>query len=413
MTVRSLVAPLLLVTAASLFSGCQGTPEESAAQTSSADNNVIQSVHHDFRIETFAEGFQHPWGMAFLPSGDVLVTERGRIGENEGPGALRIVRDGELLPDPVPGLPEIRVGGQGGLLDVVLHPEFESRRLVYLSYSKPGDDGAEGTTAVIRGRFENDQLQDVEEVFEAEAWTSGRGHYGSRIAFDGDGYMFVTIGDRQVNPSGTLEEQWNHPSQDLTNHFGTVIRLHDDGRVPEDNPFTGDEDALPEIWSYGHRNPQGLAIHHETGEIWSNEHGPQGGDELNLIRPGVNYGWPVIGYGVNYGEGTPLHHTVSAEGLERPVHHWLPSIAPGDMIIYRGDKFPEWRGSIFNAGLSGRFGELSRVTTEDGEFVSQERMLPGEYRIRGMEEGLDGYIYLATDNSNGELTPIVRLVPAR
>ncbi len=226
---------------------------------------VLRSANHDYRVVEVADGLITPWSMAFLPGGDMLITER--------PGRLRLVRDGVLRMAPIEGVPEVLVQGQGGLFDVVLHPEFESNRLVYLTYAKPIGDGSAATTAIARGRFENDRLTDVEDIFVAE--TQGRpGHYGGRLAFDEEGYLFVTVGERQAPSTGDLEA---HPAQDISNHNGTVNRLHDDGRVPFDNPFIGEADVLPEIWSYGHRNPQGLAIHPETGDIWITEHGPQVG----------------------------------------------------------------------------------------------------------------------------------------
>ena len=403
--VRCTLFTALIALLVPLASGC----EAEGAVEPAGDRDVFRSQHHAFQIDTIVDGLQHPWGIAFLPNGDLLVTERGSPGDDGRPGQLRIVRDGELLADPVTGLPEIRVGGQGGLLDVVLHPEFESNRLVYLSYSKPNEDDSEGTTAVIRGTYEDGALNDVEEIFEAEAWASGRGHHGSRIAFDHDGYLFVSIGDRQFSPSGDLEA---HPAQDLTNHIGTIVRLHDDGSVPSDNPFVGDDEALPEIWSYGHRNPQGMAVHPETNEVWANEHGPQGGDELNLIRPGVNYGWPVVGFGVNYGPGTPIHEAVNVAGMEPPVLNWTPSIAPAGMMIYTGDRFPEWRGSVFSGGMSAQYRVLSRATVDGAQLLNEELLLPGEYRIRDVREGPDGYVYLATDHRGGDMTPIIRLRPA-
>ncbi len=398
-----------------ILAGIIGIYMYNAAPEASSDrvdtDRVFQSIHHDFQVVTVVEDLQHPWALAFLPNGDMLVTERGRTGDYAREGKLRIIRDGELLPDPVPGLPEIREGGQGGLLDIILHPDFEENRMVYISYSKPNSDRSESTTAVIRATFENDELTDVEEIFEAQAWSSGQGHYGSRLAFDSSGYLFITIGDRQASPGGGREAQENHPAQDLTNHFGSTVRLYEDGGVPSDNPFTGDNDALPEIWSYGHRNAQGMAIHPETDEVWQNEHGPQGGDELNHIRPGVNYGWPVIGFGVNYGPGNPIHEVVSADGMELPVLHWTPSIAPSGMIIYTGDQFPEWRGNIFNGGMSGQYRVLSRVTVDGARLISEELLMPGEMRIRDVRQGPDGYIYLVTDHRGGELTPIVRMEP--
>lgn len=403
---RYLPIPLFLALMM-MFQACEATSQNRGGQE---DASVRSSILHDFRVVTVVDGVRHPWSLAFLPNGDILVTERGNP---EHPGQLRIIRNGELLPDPVQGLPTIRTGGQGGLLDVVLHPDFEQNRLVYLSYSKPNADDSQGTTAVIRGRFEGDALQDVEEIFEAQAWSAGRGHYGSRLAFDQDGYLFITIGDRQTNPAGTIEYQQSHPAQDLSSHMGKVIRLHDDGRVPEDNPFVGDSNALPEIWSYGHRSPQGLAFNTDTGELWLTEHGPQGGDELNLIRKGVNYGWPVIGYGVNYGPGQPLHHVVSASGMERPVAHWLPSVAVSGLTYYTGDAFPRWKGSLFAGGMSENYRTLTRINTDGPLLLNTEYLLSGEFRIRDVRQGPDGFIYLAVDDRAGGLSPIVRLEPAR
>ncbi|MDZ7779769.1 MAG: PQQ-dependent sugar dehydrogenase [Gemmatimonadota bacterium] len=365
----------------------------SACDTNAQD--VHRSAAHDFRAVTVVDGLEVPWSMAFLPGGDMLVTER--------PGRLRIVRDGRLLPDPVPGVPEVHAQGQGGLLDVTLHPDFESNRLVYLSYSKPLASGS--TTAVIRGRFEDDQLSEVEEIFEAES--SGRGHYGSRLVFDDDGYLYITVGDRQVSPSGDLEA---HPAQDLSNHHGVTLRLHDDGSVPDDNPFVDQAGALPDIYSYGHRNAQGLAIHPETGDIWLNEHGPQGGDEVNIVRAGANYGWPVIGYGVNYGSGSAIHEGTHREGMEQPVHVWVPSIGVSGLTFYTGDRFPRWQGDAFAGGLSG--GYLARLDLDGTEIVREEVLLPDIGRVRAVREGPDGYLYVAVEGEDGARTPILRLEPA-
>jgi glucose/arabinose dehydrogenase len=342
-----------------------------------------------------AEGLVNPWSIAFLPGGDILITERA--------GQLRIVRDGRLLETPVTGVPEVRARGQGGLLDVVPHPQFETNRLLYLSYSKPNADGSEATTAVARGRFENDRLADVEEIFVAEAWSGGGNHFGSRLAFDSQGYLFITVGDRGVSPSGDLEA---HPAQNRMNHQGSVIRLHDDGRVPTDNPFVGRADALPEICSYGHRNLQGLAIHPTTGDIWEIEHGAQGGDELNRIQPGLNYGWPVIGMGVNSG-GARIHASTERAGMEQPIHYWVPSIATSGLMIYTGDRFPEWRGNIFVGGLAGQ--QIARLTMNGQRVVSEETIVQGRGRVRDIRQGPDGLIYLALDAANG--ATVVRLEP--
>ena len=364
-----------------------------------AGAQVHRNAYHDFTLVTVAEGLVNPWSMAWLPNGDLLVTER--------PGRIRIVRDGRLLPDPVAGVPTVRQGGQGGLFDVAPHPDFANNRLLYFAYAKEGDDGR-GTTAVARGRLENDRLTAVEDIFVAQVWSQGRGHHGGRLAFDGNGYLFISLGDRQVPPSGDLE---NHPAQDLTNHFGTTIRLHDDGRVPADNPFVGRADALPEIWTYGHRNVQGLAVHPETGDVWAHEHGPQGGDELNLLEPGKNYGWPVVGYGVNYRSGSAIHGATMREGMEQPVHVWVPSLGISGLAVYTGDKFPEWKGSLFIGGLSGE--QLVRLTMEDRFVLNEEEMVQRMGRIRDVRQGPDGYLYLAFESRSGDATAVVRLEPAQ
>jgi aldose sugar dehydrogenase len=373
-------------------------PLTSCAQSIPEGN--VQSGELTFKVVTVAEGLENPWAIAFLPDGDILVTER--------PGRIRIIRNGVLLDKEVQGLPTIRTGNQGGLLDLILHPDFANNRLVYISYSKPNADDSEGTTSIIRARFENDALVNVEEILEAKAWYRSRGHYGSRLAFDKDGYLFITIGDRQVPPRGELQE---HNSQKLSDHFGTTLRIHDDGRVPQDNPFVGVDGAMPEIWSYGHRNAQGLTIDPATGNIWQHEHGPQGGDELNLTKKGVNYGWPVIGYGVNYGVGTPIHESATKDGMEQPVHYWVPSIAASGLMIYNGDAFPQWKGNIFAGGLAGE--QLARLIMDGTRVLSEETLLSGIGRIRDVRQGPDGFIYLALDSRAGAKTPIVRLEPAK
>lgn len=370
-----------------------------AATPLHAQDRVWRSAYHDFRVVTVAEGLQGPWSIAFLPDGDMLVTEKA--------GQLRIIRDGRLLPDPVPGVPDVVSAGQGGLLDVVPHPDFASNRLIYLSFSKPKSDRERGTTAIIRARFENDRLSDVEEIFEAD--TEGRGHYGSRIAFDGNGYMYFSVGDRQAPPVGDVAELEAHPAQDRSNHHGTINRLHDDGRVPDDNPFVGQSGMEPSIWSYGHRNPQGLAFDPATGALWATEHGPQGGDELNRIERGLNYGWPVIGYGVNYRSGSAIHIGTHREGMEAPEHFWVPSIGTSGLAFYTGDRFPEWRGNALAGGLSGQ--QLARLTMDEDGVVAEETLVLGLGRIRDVRNGPDGLIYLAIDPEDDETTRIVRLEP--
>jgi glucose/arabinose dehydrogenase len=368
-------------------------PTASLAQDS---GDFRRSVYHDYRIVTVADGLVNPWSMAFLPNGDMLITER--------PGRLRIVRDGVLIPTPVAGVPEVLARGQGGLLDVVPHPNFSSNRLLYISYSKPYADGDGATTAIIRARFEGDALHDVEELFVANS--RGRGHYGSKIAFDAEGFVFFSVGERQVPSRGDLEA---HPAQDLSNHHGTINRIHDDGRIPEDNPFVGQEGVEPSIYSYGHRNPQGLVIHPTTGDIWATEHGPQGGDELNRIQPGLNYGWPVVGYGVNYGTGTTIHEGTQRETMESPTHFWIPSIATSGLMIYTGDRFPAWKGNLFAGGLAGE--QMARLTMDGTSVVSEETLIQGIGRVRDIRQGPDGFIYVATESRRGDPTRVVRLEP--
>jgi glucose/arabinose dehydrogenase len=365
-------------------------PEDSRAQ-------IHRSTLHDYRVVPVSDGLQNPWSIAFLPGGDILVTER--------PGRLRVIREGMLLPDAIPGVPEVFARGQGGLMDVQPHPDFASNGLIYITYSKPYTDLEGARTVLIRGTFQNDALTNVEELFSAQA--VGGGHYGSRIAFDGNGYVFITAGDRQVPSRGDL---YAHPAQDLSNHHGVVVRLHDDGRIPADNPFVGTEGALGEIWSYGHRNPQGLAFHPMTGELWANEHGPQGGDELNVVLPGRNYGWPVIGYGVNYGSGSTIHEGTLKEGMESPKHFWVPSIATSGLMIYTGDKFPAWRGNIFVGGLGGE--QLSRLTIDGHTILNEETLFQRMGRIRDVRQGPDGYIYLVIEDRRGAPTGVVRIEPA-
>ncbi|MGM0562178.1 MAG: PQQ-dependent sugar dehydrogenase [Pseudomonadota bacterium] len=357
-----------------------------APATLAQDSHSSQQA--DFQVQTFTEGLEHPWALAFLPDGRMLVTER--------PGRLRILeRDGTLTPEPVPGAPEVAARGQGGLLDVALHPDFESNRLIYLSHSIFGENGM--TTAVSRARFENNRLEGLERIFTAEPFSGTTRHFGSRLAFDRDGYLFITVGDR-----GEKDR-----AQDIDDHAGSLIRLHGDGSIPEDNPFVGQEDARPEIFSYGHRNPQGLALHPETGVLWEHEHGPRGGDEVNIPRKGLNYGWPVITYGMAYSGGT-IGEGTEKEGMEQPLHYWTPSIAPSGMAFYDGDRFPEWRGDLFVGALA--MTHLTRLEIEGEEIVDEERLLEERgQRIRAVRSGPEGYLYVVIDDSDAE---ILRLVPA-
>ena len=375
---------------------------------------IIRSAEHDFRVETFVPGLVHVHSMAFTPDGDMLVTER--------PGRLRIVRKGKVLDAPVAGLPEVLYLGNGatsqdgieqaGMRDVVLHPQFATNRLLYLSYVKPGANGF-GNLAVARGRFENDRLSDVKDIFLANAPGNGTNRssmWGGRLAFDTQGYLFVTLGDRQWPAVPDLNR---HPAQDLLTHNGKTVRLHDDGRVPKDNPFVGTPHALPEIWSLGHRNAQGMAFDPATGDLWQNEHGPQGGDELNLIQPKANYGWPVIGYGVNYTTGRAIHEGTMKEGMTPPSYVWVPSIGVSGMVFYTGDRFSGWKGDVLVGGMRGQ--RLMRLRLKDRKVVGEEVLIQDMGRMRDVQQGPDGYIYVAVDavvrGKDGEPTPIYRLVP--
>lgn len=364
---------------------------------------VHESARHDFRVVTVVAGLDHPWSIAWLPTGEMLVAER--------PGRLRVVRDGVLASAAVAGLPEVyRREGQGGFMDVALHPDFGTNHLLYLSYGKPNEDGSQGTTTVVRGRLERGsvayRIDDLEEIFESNAWGDNNNHFAGRMVFDPDGYLFLAVGDRMASPDLMAD----HPAQDLTNHMGTIVRLHDDGSTPVDNPFVGRADALPEIWTYGHRNQQGLAVHPVTGEVWSNEHGPRGGDELNLIVSGGNYGWPVVSYGIHY-DGTIFTTETERRGMESPQFAWVPSIAASGLMIYSGEQFPWWKGSAFVGGLAGQ--QLARISFEGHRAVSEETLLEGVLgRIRDVRQGPDGGIYLALEGTDDEpLTRIVRLEP--
>lgn len=360
--------------------------------------NVHFSARHDFRVDTVAL-FQNPWSIAWLPTGEMLVVER--------PGRLRIVRDGQLLPDPVAGVPQVyRDRGQGGLMDVVPHPDFARNRLLYLAYAKGRPEDTLATNAIARGRLENDRLVDVQDIFVAKTWHGRNAHFSGRMVFGRDGFLYLVAGDRQFPPP--LVEK--HPAQDLTTGLGTIVRIHDDGRIPADNPFVGREDVPGWIWSWGHRNGQGLAVHPESGEIWETEHGPRGGDELNLIQRGRNYGWPIVSQGVDY-DGKPFTGQTHREGMESPRWFWTPSIAASGLAFYSGDAFPWWKGSLFSGGLEGQV--LVRLSLEGHEVRSAETLLIGQVgRIRDVRQGPDGLLYLAIDPiGNAGPTPVVRLVP--
>ena len=349
------------------------------------------TVSQPIRVVPFVTNLGAPWSMAFLPNGDLLVTEKV--------GRLRIVRNGKLDPAPITGVPQVVAMGQGGLLEVSLHPRFAENRLVYLTYSKAGPQG--NTTALARGRFDGTALTGVQDIFVADAWSMAAFHFGSRIAWGRDGTLFMTVGERNDRTR----------AQETTHHAGKVLRLRDDGTVPPDNPFVGRAGFRPEIYSYGHRNMQGLAIHPETGELWETEHGPQGGDELNLIQAGKNYGWPVVTFGREYNGGT-ITNQPWREGMEQPVTVWVPSIALSGMVFYTGDRLPGWKGSLFVGGMAGT--QLHRVVFTEGGPQGRESLLTDlRLRVRDVRQGPDGLLYLAIDaNPGGAILRIEPPAPA-
>lgn len=348
---------------------------------------VSTSEVHAFKLEVITDQLEVPWSIAFLPDGRMLVTERE--------GRLRMIENDRLVPAPIKDTPEVWARGQGGLLAVAAHPDFAENGWIYLAYSDPGPGGS-AMTAIVRGRIRDGRWVDQQDVFRIPAPLYKRGgvHFGCRLVFH-DGYLYFTHGER-----GAQDD-----AQDIARPNGKVHRLHDDGRVPDDNPFADREDAFRSIWSYGNRNPQGLAWRPGTDQLWETEHGPRGGDELNLIRAGLNYGWPVITYGMNY-NGTPITGETAKAGMEQPVLHWTPSIAVGDMAFYAGDKFPKWKGDLFVTALAAQ--EVRRLVLAGDRVAHQEILFKGIGRVRSIAVGPDGFIYLGLEQPGR----IVRLVPA-
>ncbi len=362
-----------------LLTACNNDDQTTLTVTTDAEQPITVN------IETVVSGLEHPWAIAFLPQSEMLITER--------PGRLRRVLDGKLDPQPIPGLPAIAAGGQGGLLDIALHPEFFRNGLVYLSYAATCDDGGR-TTVVGRGEYRDGKLHDFASIFVARACSETGQHFAGRMLFDLAGYLYLTIGDR-----GERDR-----AQNGRDHAGTVLRLHDDSRIPNDNPFVDDDDIDDAIWSYGHRNPQGIALHPDGEQIWLHEHGPRGGDEINQVLPGRNYGWPLVTFGREY--YGPTIGATEMEGMEPPLKHWTPSIAPSGMAFYQGVVFPQWQGDLFVGALAGK--HLARVRFDGLKEVEEEKLLEDMARIRDVRVGPDGFLYLLTDASDGAL---LRLKP--
>jgi glucose/arabinose dehydrogenase len=360
--------------------------------TSRGEDVSFASSAGRLEVQTFAGGLVHPWALAFLPDGRMLVTER--------PGRMRVVgAKGELSP-PLRGVPEVWATGQGGLLDVVTDQAFAQNSTVYFCFAERAGNG--GRTAVARGKFvdgETPGLDDVNIIFRQDGPLSTGNHYGCRIAQDPEGNLFVTLGEHFV---------YRDDAQNLSNHLGKLIRIAPDGAVPKDNPFVGKGNAKPEIWSYGHRNEQGLAFNPTSGELWEIEHGPRGGDEVNIIGAGKNYGWPVIGFGIDY-NGARIHEATAKDGMEQPIKYWVPSIAPSGMTFYSAKLFPNWSGSLFTGALAGRM--LVRLSLDGDKVTGEERLLQNlNERIRDVRQGPDGALWLLTDNAVGR---ILRVTPAK
>lgn len=342
----------------------------------------VSTEQRNLTVTEVAAGLDHPWSIAFISNNDWLVTERA--------GRLRRITDGKLLADPISGLPEIASVGQGGLLDVALHPDFNNNRLVYLSYVGE-DDGTYGTE-VVYGQLDGNHLKDAKVIFKALPKSTGGRHFGSRLAFDENNMLYISLGDR-----GSKES-----AQKLSQHPGSIIRLHADGKVPDNNPFAHDINALPEIYSYGHRNVQGLAFDKQTNTLWAHEHGPQGGDELNQVIAGQNYGWPTITFGANYGTGTSIGIGTKNPGMLQPITYWDPSIAPSGLAIVNGEKYPNWQNNLLVGAL--KFQLVARIELKENTVTHEERMLEGKLgRIRDIKQSPDGVIYLLTDADNGKV----------
>lgn len=375
---RSLVAGLALLTAATLtnhVANAQTTPE--------------RKKYGAITVETVARGLDHPWSVAFLPDGRMLVTERA--------GQLRVIGNGAS--SVIGGVPAVKARGQGGLLDVAIDPDFATNRLVYLTYAEPREGGLAGT-AVARGKLDADAttLSDVAVIFRQEPGHTGNNHYGSRLVFAPDGTLFVTLGERF---------DLSAKAQDLSTDLGKVVRINRDGSIPRDNPFVGREGARPEIWSYGHRNPQSAAINPRTNILWTIEHGARGGDEINISKKGANYGWPVIGFGTHY-SGAKIGEGTAKPGMEQPAFYWDPSIAPSGMAFYTSNRYPGWQNSLFTGALAGQM--LVRLQLQGDRIIREERLLTDlGARIRDVRQGPDGLLYLLTDESDGKL---LRIIPA-
>ena len=359
------------------------------------DERVFKTELYTVRAVSVVTGLHHPWAMAFLPDGRMILTERR--------GTMRVLDGGKLVDKAIEGIPEVAEHGQGGLMDVALHPKYAENGWIYWTYNagKAEAYGTELARGKLGGTRSAPVMTNVEVLFQMQPKSAAKQHFGSRIVFDRQGFVFVTLGDRGDSPAKGSAQR----AQQLNDHAGKSIRLHDDGRVPADNPFVKTQGAKPEIFTLGNRNIQGAALHPETGRVWAHEHGPQGGDEVNILAAGSNYGWPVITYGANYGSGTKIGEGTSRDGIVAPLHVWVPSIAPSGMAFYTANNFPKWKGNLFVGALAKQ--ALVRLTLKDDKVISEERLFDGKLgRLRDVRQGPDGNLYVLTDAPNGELIRI-------
>ena len=348
------------------------------------DNGINTPTETTFSADLVVDGLQIPWGMVFLPDGSMLITEKS--------GEIIRFKDGEKTS--ISNGPDVYNRGQGGLLDIELHPDYSSNGWIYLSYSSEEGSGSGGNTAIMRAKLNGNSLTDNEILYKASPNTTRGQHFGSRLEFDNEGYLYFSIGDR-----GARDEN----PQDISRNGGKIYRIHDDGRIPQDNPFVGQQGAVEAAFTYGNRNPQGMIKNPETGAIWIHEHGPRGGDEINIVRKGVNYGWPVITYGINY-SGTPITDITEKEGMEQPVYYWVPSIGPSGMTFVNSDKYPAWNGNLLVGSLA--FQYLERLELENNKVVYREKLMEDVGRVRNVRQGPDGFIYVAVEGKG-----IYRLTP--
>ncbi len=356
----------------------------SCAQQKDSEIKALSPNTTDFTTEIVVPELNIPWGFTFLPDNSMLITEKT--------GELIHFKNGKKTT--INGLPEIYIRGQGGLLDIELHPNFKDNGWIYISYASAEGEGDGGNTAIMRAKLVDNKLTENQLLYKAGPNSKKGQHFGSRLAFDDIGYLYFSIGDR-----GNRDEN----PQNITRDCGKIYRIHDDGRIPKDNPFVNESNAKKAIYSYGHRNPQGMIKHPETGEIWTHEHGPQGGDEINIIKPGKNYGWPVISYGINY-SGTKFTEITKKEGMEQPLFYWTPSIAPSGLEIVSSDKYPNWKGNVLVGSL--KFQYLERLVLENNKVIKREKLLENMGRVRSVEQSPDGFIYVGIENLG-----IVKIIP--